>query len=44
MTVAATKNPWRIEVPEFSENAVFEAIVNAVAHRDYSIYGAPIYV
>jgi predicted HTH transcriptional regulator len=42
MTVSATKNPWRIEVPEFSENAVFEAIVNAVAHRDYSIYGTKI--
>jgi len=42
MIVAATKNPWRIEVPEFSEKAVFEAIVNAVAHRDYSIYGSKI--
>lgn len=42
MMVAATKNPWRIEVPEFCEKAVFEAIVNAVAHRDYSIYGSKI--
>lgn len=42
MTVAATKNPWRIEVPELCEKAVFEAIVNAVAHRDYSIYGSKI--
>ncbi len=42
MIVAATKQPWRIEVPEFSEKAVFEAIVNAVAHRDYSIYGSKI--
>ena len=25
--------------PQFSERAVFEALVNAIAHRDYSIYG-----
>ncbi len=41
-TVAATKEPHRIEKPQFSERAVFEAIVNAVAHRDYSIYGSKI--
>jgi predicted HTH transcriptional regulator len=40
--VAATKDPHRIERPQFSERAVFEAIVNAVAHRDYSIYGSKI--
>jgi predicted HTH transcriptional regulator len=34
--VAATKKLHRVEVPQFSERAVFEAIVNAVAHRDYS--------
>ncbi len=33
----ATKEPYRIEKVKFSERAVFEAIVNAVAHRDYSI-------
>ena len=36
-SVSATKKPHRIETPQFSERAVFEAIVNAVAHRDYSI-------
>jgi predicted HTH transcriptional regulator len=40
--VAATKDPHRIERPQFSERAVFEAIVNSVAHRDYSIYGSKI--
>ena len=36
-SVSAVKRPHRIETPQFSERAVFEAIVNAVAHRDYSI-------
>ena len=35
--VAARKDPARVNVRQFSERAVFEAIVNAVAHRDYSI-------
>lgn len=35
--VAAIKTPGRIDFPQFSERAVFEAIVNAVAHRDYSV-------
>lgn len=42
MRVYAVKSPNRIETPQFSINAVFEAIVNAVAHRDYSIYGSKI--
>jgi predicted HTH transcriptional regulator len=42
MKVRAIKNPGRIETPQYSLNAVFEAIVNAVAHRDYSIYGSKI--
>ncbi len=41
-TMSATKEPHRIEIPQFSEKAVFEAIVNAVAHRDYSISGSKI--
>ena len=40
MLVRATKETARSERPQFSERAVFEALVNAVAHRDYSIAGA----
>lgn len=42
MTVAAQKDPRRIDIPQYSIRAVFEAIVNAVAHRDYSIHGSKI--
>lgn len=42
MRVYAVKAPNRIETPQFSMNAVFEAVVNAVAHRDYAIYGSKI--
>lgn len=42
MAVAAAKKPGRIETPQYSERAVFEAIVNAVAHRDYSVHGSKI--
>ncbi len=41
-TIMATKEPHRVEVPQFSERAVFEAVVNAVAHRDYSVFGSKI--
>ena len=40
MLVAATKSTARTDRPQFSERAVFEALVNAVAHRDYSAAGA----
>ena len=40
MRVTATKAMARVERPQFSERAVFEALVNAVAHRDYSMAGA----
>ena len=40
MLVRATKQMARAGRPQFSERAVFEAVVNAVAHRDYSIHGA----
>ena len=42
MRVAAEKAPGRVEKPQFSERAVFEAVVNAVVHRDYSLYGSKI--
>ena len=42
MRVAARKTPAREEFPQYSELAVFEAIVNAVVHRDYSIRGSRI--
>jgi predicted HTH transcriptional regulator len=42
MRVSAVKNPARTEFPQYSLRAVFEALVNAVAHRDYSIYGSKI--
>ena len=42
MLVRATKTTARTEHPQFSERAVFEALVNAVAHRDYSAAGARI--
>ncbi len=41
-TVSAVKTPHRVEMKQFSERAVFEAIVNAVAHRDYAIFGSKI--
>jgi predicted HTH transcriptional regulator len=42
MATSATKAPARVETPQFSHRAVFEALVNAVAHRDYSIAGSKI--
>lgn len=42
MRVGAVKNPARFDIPQYAMNAVFEAVVNAVAHRDYSISGAKI--
>ena len=42
MKTAASKDMGRSDIPQFDMTAVFEAIVNAVAHRDYSIYGSKI--
>ena len=42
MKVAAFKVLGRRDVPQFDMAAVFEAVVNAVAHRDYSIHGSKI--
>ena len=39
MRVAARKTPGRVDMPQYSPEAIFEALVNAVAHRDYSMSG-----
>ncbi len=42
MQVHAVKTPARQDIPQYSMQAVFEAVVNAAAHRDYSIQGSKI--
>lgn len=42
MRVYATKDEGRRDLPQYDMTAVFEALVNAVAHRDYSIHGSKI--
>ena len=42
MQVAARKDPARSDLPQYSEKALFEALVNAVVHRDYSMRGSKI--
>ncbi|HJW57563.1 MAG TPA: RNA-binding domain-containing protein, partial [Burkholderiaceae bacterium] len=44
MRVEAVKRPGRIDIPQFDLGAVYEALVNSVAHRDYAMYGARIRV
>ena len=42
MKTAAVKNLGRTDRPQYDLEAVFEAIVNAVTHRDYSIHGSKV--
>lgn len=42
MNVAADKRQGRVDLPQYDMLAVFEAMANAVAHRDYSIHGSKI--
>ncbi|MCD6532977.1 MAG: putative DNA binding domain-containing protein [Deltaproteobacteria bacterium] len=42
MQVYAVKEPARHDIPQYAMESVFEALVNAVAHRDYSIQGSKI--
>ena len=42
MKVAAFKDQGRVDRPQFDMAAVFETVVNAVAHRDYSIHGSKV--
>ena len=42
MHVTAHKTPARADLPQYSAEAIFEAVVNAAAHRDYSMRGSRI--
>ena len=40
--IAAIKEAGRTDKPEYDTTAIFEAFVNAVVHRDYTIQGAKV--
>ena len=42
MKTSAVKSMGRQDQPQYDMTAVFEAVTNAVAHRDYSIHGSKI--
>jgi ATP-dependent DNA helicase RecG len=42
MRTSARKETGRVDLPQYDLTAVFEALVNAVAHRDYAIHGSKV--
>lgn len=42
MKTAAFKDMGRMDLPQYDLQAVFEALVNAVVHRDYSVHGSKV--
>ena len=44
MSVTTRKISANVNLPQYSEQAVFEALVNAAVHRDYTIRGSRIYL
>lgn len=42
MKIAGVKEMGRRDIPQYDMTAVFDAVVNAVAHRDYGVYGSKI--
>ena len=42
MKVAGVKVLGAADIPQYDLTAIFEAIVDAVAHRDYAIYGSKV--
>lgn len=42
MRISATKGVGRIDIPQYDLGVIFEAVVNAIAHRDYSMTGRKI--